>query len=234
MRLITYLAQEGAQGASASELARELGLPRPTIYRLLSTLQSQAWAERQGRRYKLTLRLLELTESAFSVTAMQRVCQPYLAELSQLTGETAHFAILDGMKAGYIAKVDGEHAIRMTSHVGWRGPLHATAVGKVLLAWSDASLAAVLLKQPLERYTRNTLSDPSRLLTEIQRVREQGYAVDDEELLQGLVCLAAPVVVKNRLLGAISVSGPESRREALAGSVAQLRESAAAVAQALG
>ncbi len=235
LRLIAHLAQEAAaQGATATELTRELGLPRPTVYRVLTTLQSQGWVTRESRRYRLTLRLLELAESAFSMTTMQAVCQPHLAELARSTGETAHFAVLDGVKAGYIAKVDGEHAIRMSSHVGWRGPLHATAVGKVLLAWSEPSITEALLAQPLERYTDKTLVDSLKLVAELGRVRSQGYAIDDEELLQGLVCVAAPVIAQGRLLGAISISGPDSRREALVRGAVLVREAADAVARALG
>lgn len=229
IRLITFLAQEAPQGANVTELTNALALPRPTVYRVLTTLQDQEWVVREGKRYRLTLRLLALAESAFSVTAIQTVCQPHLWQLSQATGETVHFAVLDGGKAGYIAKVDGEHAIRMMSHVGWRGPLHATAVGKAMLAWSDPAWVQAVASQPLERYTGQTLVTADALLEALQAVRQQGYAVDDQELLSGLVCVAAPVVVQGRVLGAVSISGPDSRRSTLLASAKDVCNIASAI-----
>lgn len=235
LRMLAHLAQEAAgTGATATELTNALALPRPTVYRVLTSLQEHGWVVRENKRYRLTLRLLALAESAFSVTAMQSVCQPHLLRLSQATGETAHFAMLDGGKAGYIAKVDGEHAIRMISHVGWRGPLHATAVGKVMLAWAEPALAAALTAQPLAQYTDKTLVDAAALQAELKQVRKQGHAIDDEELLQGLVCVAAPVLVQGKLIGAVSISGPESRRSSLLSSTAQVCDAAQAVALSYG
>jgi IclR family acetate operon transcriptional repressor len=119
--------------------------------------------------------------------------------------------VLDGEQAGYVAKVDSAHPIRMSSHVGWRGPLHATAVGKVLLAWSPPELLARITSGALRRYADHTIVDADALAAEIAKVRRQGFAVDSEELLDGLVCVAAPVQSGTRLVGAVSVSGPALR-----------------------
>ncbi len=232
LRLITHLAQNAAeQGATATELTVALTLSRPTVYRLLATLQAQGWVKRENKRYRLTLQLLALAESAFSASGLRAICQPHLLRLSRATGETAHFAVLDGGKAGYIAKVEGQHPIRMNSHVGWRGPLHATAVGKVMLAASRPVLEA-LTTMPLERYTDRTLVDMAALQTEIERTRRQGYAIDDEELLDGLLCVAAAVVTAGKLIGAVSIAGPVSRRSTLLKSVEKVRDTAQSIALA--
>jgi len=223
LRLIALLAESGQEPATVSDLARRLGLPRPTLYRLLATLGEHQFVVRDGKGYRLTLRLLQLGETVLSAGTLQAVCRPYLAELSAATGETVHFAVLDGDKAGYVAKIEGEHAIRMFSRTGWRGPLHATAVGKVMLAWSGAELLDRLSQTELDRYTPRTLTDWQALAGEVRAVRKRGYAVDDQELLDGLICIAAPALAGGRLIGAVSISGPVSRAENLHAAASEVR-----------
>lgn len=209
LRLIEAL--HAAQPLSVSDLARRLGLPRPTVYRLLKTLGSHGLLVQEGTAYRLSLRLLELASTALAASALQAAAQPVLSDLAAQTGETTHFAVLDGDQVGYVAKVESRHTIRMFSHVGWRGPLHATGVGKVLLAWSDPSLVRRVLDGTLEAFTPYTLTGKAELSTEIEKVREAGYAVDRQELIDGLVCVAAPVLVRALLVGAVSVAGPITR-----------------------
>lgn len=209
LRLIEAL--HAAQPLSVSDLARRLGLPRPTVYRLLKTLGSHGLLVQEGTAYRLSLRLLELASTALAASALQVAAQPVLSDLAAQTGETTHFAVLDGDQVGYVAKVESRHPIRMFSHVGWRGPLHATGVGKVLLAWSDPSLVRRVLDGTLEAFTPYTLTGKAELSAEIEKVREAGYAVDRQELIDGLVCVAAPVLVRALLVGAVSVAGPITR-----------------------
>ena len=209
LRLIEALHE--AQPLSVSDLARRLHLPRPTIYRLLRTLGEHGLLVQEGTTYRLSLRLLELAGAAVSPSALQAAAQPVLADLAAHTGETAHFAVLDGDRVGYLAKVESAHPIRMFSHVGWRGPLHATGVGKVLLAWSDPSLIERALGTAPKRYTARPLTTVEEIVVELDVVRRRGYAVDQQELIDGLVCVAAPVLAGSRLVGAVSVSGPIGR-----------------------
>lgn len=209
LRLIEAL--HAAQPLSVSELARCLGLPRPTVYRLLRTLGCHGLLVQEGTAYRLSLRLLELASTALSASALQVAAQPVLAGLAARTGETAHFAVLDGDRVGYVAKVESAHPIRMFSHVGWRGPLHATGVGKVLLAWSDPSLLKRVLDSAREAFTQHTLTGAGELVEEVEQVRARGYATDRQELIDGLVCIAAPVLAGPRLVGAVSVAGPVAR-----------------------
>ena len=209
LRLIEAL--HAAQPLSVSDLARRLGLPRPTVYRLLKTLGSHGLLVQEGTAYHLSLRLLELASTALAASVLQAAAQPVLSDLAAQTGETTHFAVLDGDRVGYVAKVESRHPIRMFSHVGWRGPLHATGVGKVLLAWSDPSLLKRVLEATREAFTPYTLTEGLKLSAEIDKVREAGYAVDRQELIDGLVCVAAPVLVRALLVGAVSVAGPVAR-----------------------
>lgn len=231
-RLMALLASS-PEALTVSMLAAQLNLPRPTVYRLLGTLQEHQVVARSGHRYRLTLRLLELGESVLEATKVQSLCLPFLTALMEQTGETTHFVILDGSKAGYVAKVDGTHPIRMASRVGWRGPLHATAAGKVLLAWSGPELLAQTCAGELEHYTHATITDPGLLAAEVAAVRARGFATDQGELLDGLVCIAAPVLSGRRLFGAVSVSGPALRVQDIDSVSAVVRQTAAGIAARL-
>ncbi|WP_193182955.1 IclR family transcriptional regulator [Nisaea sediminum] len=198
--LIEMLSVHGT--ATVSEIARTTGLPRPTVYRLLRTLAARKITGMDGKRHHLTLRLHELGVRARSVDMFQQRVQPILDRIVAATGLTAHLAVRDGNTAAFVAKRDGPEAMPMASRIGWRGPLHCTAVGKVLLAEDDSQP-----ELPLVRQTNQTIVDPSLLAKALEDVRRDGYALDDEELLPGLRCVAVPWRDGEALIGAISVSG---------------------------
>lgn len=198
--LIEMLSEYGS--ATVSEIARKTGLPRPTVYRLLRTLQARGITYADGKRHHLTLRLHELGVRARSTDQLQQRIQPILDRIVEETGSTTHFAILDEDAAAFVAKRDGPSAMAMASRIGWRGPLHCTAVGKALLSETeppdDLNLSV---------HTGRTITDLMRLKDALATVRRNGYAVDDEELLPGLRCVAVPLREGKALIGAISVSG---------------------------
>jgi IclR family acetate operon transcriptional repressor len=204
------------QALGLSEISRGVGIPRATAHRLLKTLVHHELLVRTSEsKYRLSLRLLELGAAALATSTLQQVVYPFLVALVQATQETAHFAVKDGYHVGYVAKVDSPHPIRMYAHIGWRGPLHATAAGKVLLAFSDSAFMRSVLEMPLNPFTVRTKLDREQLLEELRCVRSSGYAVDDEELLDGLMCIAVPVMHHDKLYGAISLAGPKGRMSAL-------------------
>jgi len=212
IRLVELMASSGSV-LGVSQIAQSLALPRATVYRLLKTLVQREWVVQDGTTYRLSFRLTGLfrdanagTEAAFA----ERVT-PLLHQLVNETGETAQFAVLDGDRVVYLAKVDSPHPIRMFSQVGWRGPLHATGVGKVLLASSEAKLLSRVCDQGLERFTPNTIVKKEQLQAELAQIRKQGYALDAEELIDGLTCVAVPVRSGEQVRGAISVAGPTAR-----------------------
>jgi IclR family acetate operon transcriptional repressor len=212
IRLVELMASS-ANALSVSQLAQSLELPRATVYRLLKTLAQREWVNQDDKTYRLSLRLAGLFQGAGAgaEAALAERLKPLLHRLVSETGETAHFAALDGDRVVYLTKVDSPHPIRMFSEVGWRGPLHATGVGKVLLAWSDATLLSRVCERGFEPFTRNTLVSEAQLQAQLAQIRKQGYALDDEELIDGLTCVAAPVMKDGRVLGAISVAGPTAR-----------------------
>ncbi len=207
---------QNGEGLSASDLAQRVGIPRATVHRILKTLVlHQILRQDNDKKYRLTLRLMKLGNAALSTPSLQQLVNPLLNSLVDATQETAHFSVLDGYQVGYVAKQESPHQFRMLSYVGWRGPLHATASGKVLLSFSDEELIHSVLEKPLEAYTDHTITDPLTLRQEIQGIRTNKYAEEDEELSDGLTCIAVPVVLTNRQIGALSVSGPKHRMKQL-------------------
>ncbi|WP_116141925.1 IclR family transcriptional regulator [Trinickia diaoshuihuensis] len=212
IRLVELMAASEL-GLGVSQLAQSLDLPRATVYRLLKTLIQREWIVQEDKAYRLSLRLTGLFQGvgAGAQAALAERVKPLLQSLVNETGETAHFAVLDGDRVVYLAKVDSPHPIRMFSQVGWRGPLHATGVGKVLLASLEAKLLSRVCDEGLERFTPNTIVEKAKLEAELAQIRKQGYAVDAEELIAGLTCVAVPLLRGNEVLGAISVAGPTAR-----------------------
>jgi IclR family acetate operon transcriptional repressor len=195
---------------SISELARSSGLPPATLHRLARTLVDLGYLRQEpSRRYALGARLFLLAES--SSTMLHAVAQPHLAHLVDEIGETANLAMLDGDQVAYVAQAPGRHSMRMFTEVGRRVLPHCTAVGKALLATSsDRDARALLARTGLPRHTPHTVTDPGELLTQLERIRHRGYAMDEGEQEVGVRCVAV-VVPGSRIRLAISISGPAPR-----------------------
>ncbi|MCZ2525602.1 IclR family transcriptional regulator [Streptomyces sp. NPDC059506] len=193
-----------------SELAASSGLPLPTIHRLMSTLVDRGYVRRQpNRRYALGPRLIRLGESASRLLGAW--ARPHLAELVEATGETANMAVLDGDEAVYVAQVPSRHSMRMFTEVGRRVLPHSTGVGKALLSTvPDEQVRALLARTGMPPATDRTITDPDAFLSELARIRRDGYAVDDNEQEIGVRCLAV-TVPGAPAAAAISVSGPAGR-----------------------
>jgi len=137
--------------------------------------------------------------------------RPELEHLAAVATETANLAILDGGHVVYVDQVVPSEAVVMASWVGRRSPAHASSSGKVLLAFGEEAVREAVLAAPLERLTRHTITDPELLRILLEETRRRGYASGVGELEDGLVTVAAPVVVAQRAVGAVSLSGPSFR-----------------------
>ena len=197
------------------EMAQQLGLHRSTTSRLAATLAVAGYLEPAGEpgRYRLSGRLAALGELAAAEGDVRRTALPYLRELVRELGETGHLGVLEGSDAVTIEVVDGWQTVRMHSWVGKRSPAHCSSIGKALLAGlSPAEFAARYPGHPLEPRTDRTITDPGVLRAVLAKVRQRGYAVDQEELEPHLCCVAAPVFDRTgAVVASISVSGPDSR-----------------------
>lgn len=207
--LLEHMAAAGGDVA-LSELATLSGLPLPTIHRIIRTLVGSGYVRQlPSRRYALGPRLIGLGDAASRMLGSWAV--PQLSALVEQAGETANMAMLDGDAVVYVAQVPSKHSMRMFTEVGRRVPVHCTGVGKVLLAQlSSAEVLALLARTGMVAQTPHTITDPDRLLRELDKIRQQGYAVDDAEQELGVRCVAV-AVPGGPSMTAVSVSGPETR-----------------------
>lgn len=208
-----------------TEVARETGLAPGTAHRLLVALARRGWVRQDtGRRYGVGLAARRLGDAASGQLAT--IAAPALRAAVEATGETANLASLEGDVMVYVAQSPSPHTLRIFAEVGRRVPLHSTAVGKVVLAGMDPARAMALLAG-VDRpaHTPHTLTTPEDLLRELDRVREQGFALDDEEQELGVRCVAVPVGSGPWATLALSVSGPTERmtREHAGAVVPELR-----------
>jgi DNA-binding IclR family transcriptional regulator len=219
-RVLAVLAElaRHADGASLEEMTRAVASPKPTVHRALASLCRFGFAARNGHgRYVLGDEFLRLAFAHHEARPDHLRIAPVLTTLSERYGETAHYAVLDGHTVVYRAKVDPPAgALRLSSTVGGRNPVHSTAVGKLLLAYAladDDAVTAWVSERPLPQRTPRTLTSAAALAAELRAIRSTGYAVDDQENEPGIVCLAVPVFLTSpaRPSGAVSVSAPVSR-----------------------
>jgi len=199
---------------SVSEIAAKTGLTRATARRFLITLVELGFMETDGRLFRLTPRVLELGYSYLSGLGFPDVALPHLERLVAEVDESSEATVLDGADVVYVVRVPSRTLLTLAINVGGRMPAVATSMGRVLLAaLPDDELDHRLDTAELKRYLPGTITDRARLHEEILRVREQGYAVVDQELEQGLIALAVPVRDRlGRAAGAINLSTHVGRR----------------------
>jgi IclR family acetate operon transcriptional repressor len=207
--LLELMAEEGGE-VPLSRLAVGSGLPLSTIHRLIRTLVARGYVRQlPSRRYVLGPRLIHLGES--SSRALGTWALPHLTDLVDGIGETANMAMLDGDRVVYVAQVPSRHSMRMFTEVGRRVHLHCTGVGKALLAQLPRETARELVgRAGMPRRTPHTITDPDALMAELDRIEQQGYAVDDGEQEAGVRCVSVPVLGGPGST-ALSVSGPAGR-----------------------
>jgi DNA-binding IclR family transcriptional regulator len=200
-------------GLGVSDVASRLGVHRSTASRLLGTLAASRVVERDERtaRYRLGARIVGLAASAVSRLPVVSQARPELEHLSATSSETANLSILDGTHVVYVDQVTPAQTVVMASWVGRRSPAHASSSGKAMLAFGDPAVRESVLRGALEPITARSITDPAKLRTVLDQTRRRGYAVSTGELEDGLVTLAAPVLVEGRAVAAVSLSGPSFR-----------------------
>lgn len=200
-------------GAGATELATHFGMPKSTIHNYLSTLHQEELVVKEGPTYQVGIRFLEYGAYARQRMKIFGIATPEVDKLAESTGELANLMIEEHGRGSYLHRARGANAVRVEAHVGTRVPLHSTALGKAILAYLDESrVEEIIDTHGLEQSTVNTITDRETLSEELAAIRERGLAFDDGERIRGLRCVAAPILSNNdRVLGAVSVSGPSNR-----------------------
>lgn len=201
---------------TVTEIAEATGLTRAAARRFLLTLVELGYVATDGRYYELTPRVLELGYAFLSGLSFPEVALPRVERLVSEVGEASEAAILDGHEIVYVVRVPGPALMTIAVNVGARMPAYATALGRVLLAGQPDDRVAELLDQvePVALLPR-TIVDRGELRAEIRKVREQGYALVDQELEEGLVAIAAPVRDRTgRVVAALNLSTHVGRKSA--------------------
>lgn len=229
LQVLEALAECGQNGATLADLSRQLGFHKSSLYRLIITLQQRGYVERrvEDDRYRLGLQVLSLACAQLNGLDFHRVGFPYLRDLGRQVHDTIHLAALDREEAVTVDRIEGDSSLSLRTQVGARRPLYCTAVGKAMLAFVDQPFIARVLEAGLKAVTPQTTTDPKQFLAELQEIRVQGYALDDEEYIVGVRCIAAPIFDYHcEVLGAVSLSVPVFRT-----TMSQLIELAAPVTE---
>ncbi len=198
-------------GLRGPEVAAALDMPVSTAFRMLKFLADRGYLRKSGPDYTLGPGLARLGTAARGQNPLGQLARPFLAELSEATGETVHLAELRGAEVVYIDKMEGDRPVRMGSMIGRTSPCYCTGVGKALLAFLPEPVREKRIGEiEFLPFTPRTMGNAAALRRELETIRRQGYAVDDGEHEPGVFCVAAPVLdTAGEAAAGISVSGSE-------------------------
>jgi DNA-binding IclR family transcriptional regulator len=197
-----------------SEIAQVVGLHKATAYRIVTTLVNYGYLEwiPESQKYKLGLQLSNLGYKVIRQMDLRREALPYMKKMVQEWDETCDLSIFDQGRAFYIEVLRGNHALTIAATVGQPLPAHCTASGKIFLAYLPPEEVDAVLDRPLTAYTGHTITAPEKLRDQLEFIRRQGYAVDNEEYELGICAVAAPIFNRTgAVIAAIGGPSPTSR-----------------------
>jgi len=197
-----------------SELAQVVGLHVSTVHRLLATLVDRGYVRQdpESSKYHLGSRIFTLSSAADIHLDLRVVARPYLERMMRHSGETANLVAIGENEVIYLDQVASMHLVKMFTAPGMRVPFYCTGTGKAILAFKSADFLEGALQGPFKRYTAQTLTNRGAIEKELAQIRRLGYSIDNEEMEEGVRCLAVPIFDRRKsVIGAISVSGPTTR-----------------------
>ena len=200
------------KGVTYSEIVAALNLPKSSVHRILKDLIELGYLSfnPETKKYFGSLRLAALGAEVMSNFQLRDHVRPHLLELHRETDHTTNLGVLDGIMGVFVDKIESkDFGIKLFSEIGKTFPLHCTGLGKTLLAFSSTDTVVKFLESPLEALTDKTITDPEVFKRELALIRDRGYAIDNEEITRGIMCVAAPVFGFNEeMVGAISLTFP--------------------------
>lgn len=195
-----------------TELAEELGMAKSTVHGYLTTIEDVGYLINEDGQYQLSLKYLDHGIHKRNQIISWDIVSRTLKQLSGETSEIAWFTVEENGRALDIYKSEGDRAITVETWLGQAKPMHALAAGKAILAFrDDECVREVIDRHGLEAFTENTITSESELLAELETVREEGVAFNDEEYTSGIRSVGAPVVTDGEVVGAVNLSGPANR-----------------------
>lgn len=214
LEIIEVMHKEGA-GLGISELDNRLGLGKSTIHRILDTLMAYNYIEKDSgnAKYRLSWKFFEIGNNIPQQRNLSNLNMSVLQELCDKYGETVNLGVRADNSVVIISRINPKATLVANVPVGTREPLHATAMGKVIISeLGREELLNIFGSTQLESCTPNTITSFEDLVVQLEKIREQGYSIDDQEFYPGLSCIAMPVRnYKNEIIAAVSVSGPSMR-----------------------
>lgn len=213
--VLEFLSNNGDE-IGISDISRGIGMGLSTAHRITNTLKSRGYIIQNQKtlKYRLSIKLFELGCEVQNAKNLIRIARPYLKKLSRTTNETTNLAILEEKKVVYLETVESLEILKTGIYRGAKLPAHCTALGKVLLAYLTNEEFNRLYKKgkELETMTFKSITSLDELKMEIKKIKEKEYAIDMEEFMEGVHCLAVPVFGRdNEVIAAMSITGPSTR-----------------------
>ena len=191
-KIIGFLS-ECEREVGISEISRGTDINKNMVFRILNTLEQAGWVYCSDQKYSLTLALFGMSSRPISRLSLNTVATPILYDLLNKTGESTYLGILNNDKVLYTQHLDGVKNVRVAGRVGGEYDLYCSAPGKVLLAFSDEAFIEEYISRSLVKRTKNTITEKTEIIKELENIRINGYATDREEFGNGVVCAAAPI-----------------------------------------
>jgi len=203
------------KGFNLTQLAKKLDLANSTTHRVLDTLRRQGYVEQnpESQKYSLSIKILQLSSMLLGQMDVREKALPILEEVAKKTGESVRLAILSDSEVVYIECVESSQTLQVRGFIGKKVFIHTSAVGKVLLAYlPEERIDRIINNRGLPRCTKYTITDPHKLKEHLRKVRQQGFAIDNEEGTIGSRCISAPIFnYSGKIIAAVSIAGPSLR-----------------------
>lgn len=212
LMVLEYILEYKHREVTVTGLSTDLHINKTVIYRILQTLMYRGYLVKNERyqTYSPGFKLIELGSRTQEKIELHSIVRPYLEELSQKTGETVNLGVLTDNQVAYLDKIESNNFLRTDLRIGTRVPIYCSALGKAIL--SHLNDYSILENIEFEQHTSNTIKNKQELISELKKIREQGYCLDDEEYIPGVRCIAVPILAGDkRVEGALSVAGPTFR-----------------------
>ena len=197
-----------------TQIAEQIGIHKSTTHRLLATLERKRFVERDPVTgvYHLGIRLLQMAYLTLEQNDLRQIAAPFLRRLSEQHQETIHLAVLDDVDVVFVDVIESQQRVKLAAAIGQRLPAVATASGKSILACMPDEFVRQILKGGMPRHTPHTLDTPEAFFEDLGRVRERGFALDEQEQEDGINAVAAPILDSNgQPMASVAIAGPAYR-----------------------
>ncbi|NYB75065.1 IclR family transcriptional regulator [Sedimentibacter hydroxybenzoicus DSM 7310] len=237
--LVIKLLAKKESSMKLTEIAEELDINKSTLHGIISTLKYHGFIDqdKETQKYRLGMYLAQLGNIVIKSLDIRTITSPIIADVCEKISETVHIGALDGHEVVYVDKKESNQSMRIFTNIGARNPAYCTGVGKAMLAYSDEDTLSSRLSESLMKFTDNTITDKNVLLEELRTIKNDGIAFDNEEYIEGLTCVAAPIFDgTGRARYAISISGPTIRmnKQKIREAIYLVKEAAKKISEGLG